>query len=283
MKRRRIYRTGLGAGMLLVLTILAGCGAYGEQEGTTVENKEVQTSEMPGKMSGEMQSELSGEISSEEKTVLTEDQIQILVSAGFGEGRLRDGELTNLEWRILSDYSYALETLQEKYGDEGFELTECSPAKADADTIFWGNADAGAFEIHVTGEIGSQSAADSYYGVLMQGAYENLLREKLVSWDIQAVTVDVTCESLYDASYTADLLPSDAIAQGKWLSGSGYLTLQAEGLRSEACGELLEELKQHFIEEGLTGSFRVTMEGSTDAYSERMNIFESEVERRWHS
>ena len=125
---------------------------------------------------------------------LSEDQIQILVSAGFDEDRIRRNDLTNVDYRIIEDYQYALNYLEEKYDGYNFSLIECSPGTKSTYSLFTGTIEgfpSESFDIQVSSSGDIRSARDNCYRIIKKEEYADLLQEVISCVEKECLDVEL--------------------------------------------------------------------------------------------
>lgn len=206
---------------------------------------------------------------------LSETQIQILRSAGSGEGRLRAGNLTSVDKKLLEEYEYALAYLEGKYG-EAFAIDTCSPSGSrQSYTIFYGEAPSHPgqrVEVDVVAESGERTARDDYYGILMRDAYNSCVEEILEGVNLPSISVDVHLPNLYGESYDKDCTPRQAMDSGMELRGRGEIVLNGEGLSDSLCEAALIDVQEALKTGGISGSFRISFSGSDTEYQDMIHL-----------
>lgn len=211
---------------------------------------------------------------------LTEEQIRILASAGFDEERVRTGELTTVEIRMLEDYEYAVQYLKEKYGSTKIQLTSCTGSDIDGFVSeFYGTAEdfpekQGKVCVKEEGE--SRTALDSFYGILMEQEYRNCIEEVLEIWGKTCTEAEVEISGLYDERYDSACGPGLALKEGMYLKGMGYISVDGTGMTEQQCADSAERLQELFAEKGIVGSFHLTFSDTEVIYQKRIHIFASE-------
>lgn len=217
-----------------------------------------------------------------EKERLMEDQVQILIAAGFDEARIRRGDLTSVERRVLEDYQFALNYLEKKYGEQKFDVVDCTPPTRELSrTVFYGTfADYSGelCEVEVKMKRDEKYAVDNCYGIIMKESYQSYLEKVLMSWGMTCLEIDAELPELYGEEYDRNCMPEQAIEQGMELSGTAWIVIDGDGMTEDECIARLQELKNKFKEEGLAGSFRIGFAGSETEYSDFINIFPSKQE-----
>ncbi|MCC8162178.1 MAG: hypothetical protein LIO86_03160 [Lachnospiraceae bacterium] len=234
---------------LLCAGILAGCGGSAEKEADVVE-----------------------------RTELTEDQVQILVSAGYSEDRIRRGNLTEIDERILEEYAFALEYLEQKYGEEGFWLYNCDNGSlSDTPSVFYGTLESDnevRYEVKVTSAGDSEGITDSYYGILMNESYEEYLQDLLSSYGVGCTEVSAEIQGLYGLAYDDSVLPRDAIESGMYLRAMAPGYLESSDTGEAYCEAKAEEIQEKLYEKQVLGSFKLLFENGTEEYPTWINVFE---------
>lgn len=193
-------------------------------------------------------------------TTITQEQIDILASAGYTKERIKSGELSPTEKKILKDYNRAEEYLTEKYGEGQIVLSSCGASGVDGfDSYFYGSLaeDSEATgQIHVsTDDDDSLEITDSFYMLVMRDTYSSWIEEAIQEWGENCTELDVEIDGMYGEDFTSNMTPQKAVDEGKYVHGSGYLTIAAQGRSVDECEKSAEQLRAIMQNRKMYGSF----------------------------
>lgn len=194
---------------------------------------------------------------------LSEDQIQILVSAGFDEDRIRRNDLTSVDYRVIEDYQYALNYLEEKYGGYNFSLIECFPGTKSTGSLFTGTVEGfpeESFDIQVSSNDDIRSARDNCYKIVMKEEYVNLLQEIVSSVDKECLDVEVCCNELYGDN------------DNFWPDGMFWIVIDGVGMADDDCEDVIDQIENELIKRDMTGNYRLLFYGSDSEYEDWIYI-----------
>ena len=188
---------------------------------------------------------------------LSEDQIQILVSAGFDEDRIRRNDLTSVDYRVIEDYQYAHNYLEEKYESNNFSLIECSLGTKSTYSLFTGTVEgfpSESFDIQVSSSGDIRSARDNCYRIIKKEEYADLLQEVISCVEKECLDVELYCNELYGDN------------DNFWPDGMFWIVIDGWAMSDEECEEVIDQIEDELIKKDLTGDYRLLFYGSDSEY-----------------
>lgn len=191
---------------------------------------------------------------------LREEQIQILIMSGFDEDRVRRGNITSVEERILEEYDMTKEYLQGKYEEE-FEFVNCDTAGfSQSYTTFFV---LGSVEEEEPAEVqleiidGEYYISDTYYGSLMKRFFEEHLLSQMEKNGKKCNDMELTIAKLFGKEYDKNLFPEEAIKKYGRLNAMGTLCFEVDSLDESTIEVESEKLKELIFEAGFSGTYRL--------------------------
>lgn len=212
------------------------------------------------------------------ETTLSENEIDLLVSAGFDRERIEAGTLTSVDQEILKEREAVLSYLGQKYPEETFALTRCRISQGVTDKYDSFFAAAGAvtdteFEIRVQRTEDGYQLQDGYYNLLIQTAYEDFIKETLAEAGEEVLAIKLDLQELHGEAYTADYSLEEALHGEEEITGIGEVTLEAKGRTEEVWEEALTSLEEVFRNHGIRGSYYIGFRTGEEAYGKWIHVF----------
>lgn len=194
-------------------------------------------------------------------TTLSENEIDLLVSAGFDRARIEEGTLTSADQEVLKERKAVLSYLEKKYPKETFTLTGCSLSQGVTDTYdsffaVTGEENDTEFEIRVKRGEDGYELQDGYYNFLIQTAYEVYLRETLAETGEEVLDAESKLQELHGEMYTADYSLEEALQGEEEVTAIGEVTLEAKDGPRKRVRKLWRPYRKLF---GVTGSGAATI------------------------
>ncbi len=211
-------------------------------------------------------------------TTLSENEIDLLVSAGFDRARIEEGALTSADQEVLKERKAVLSYLEKKYPKETFTLTDCSLSQGVTDTYDSFSAAAGEesdieFEIRVKRNEDGYELQDGYYNFLIETAYEDYIREALAEAGEEVLDAESKLQELHGEAYTADYSLEEALQGEEEVTAIGKVTLESKGRTEEACEEALTSLEEVFRGHRIRGSYYISFGPGEEAYGKWIHVF----------
>lgn len=212
------------------------------------------------------------------ETTLSENEIDLLVSAGFDRERIEAGTLTSVDQEILKEREAVLSYLGQKYPEKTFSLTSCRISqgvtdKYDSFFAVTGSATDTEFEIRVQRSEDGYQLQDGYYNLLIQTAYEDYMKAALEESGEEVLAIKLDLQELHGKAYTADYTLEEALYGEEEITGIGEVTLEAKGRTEEACEKTLTFLEEAFRNHEIRGSYYIGFGTGEEAYGKWIHIF----------
>lgn len=209
---------------------------------------------------------------------LSENEIDLLVSAGFDRARIEEGTLTSADQEVLKERKAVLSYLEKKYPEETFTLTGCSLSQGVTDTYdsffaVTGEENDTEFEIRVKRGEDGYELQDGYYNFLIQTAYEVYLRETLAETGEEVLDAESKLQELHGEMYTADYSLEEALQGEEEVTAIGEVTLEAKGRTEEACEKALASIQEAFRSHRIRGSYYIGFGTGEEAYGKWIHVF----------
>ena len=209
---------------------------------------------------------LGGKGIMESKWELTETEINLLVSTGFNERRIRAGELTHVELEDLDVIRYTVRRMEELYpglsveyismnvgaqGGAGYSFTayEKSHGPDDPFVIFT--------EVGGTPEEPEYKCSDTLAGQIMYPEFNQYILDLLKQNDIDFLNIDATLPYRVNEEFDRSCPVAQLIENGKCPPCSIRVEINACGIDQPAFDSYVSFLEKVFRERGLTGSVLV--------------------------
>ncbi len=218
-------------------------------------------------------SKAGGKTENMEAVSLTENEIEILVSAGFDRERVTDGCLTAVDKEILERRKAVLSYLEEKYSDREVELRSCTSGEY---TSFFGVEESRPdteFEVRIRKVDDQTEIEDNLYNLLVQEDYEAYIKEALEDAGEEVCKVEAELQDYFGADYTEQVSIEEAAKRHETLNGMGYLTLEENGRDVEACQDSLDKIEAALLAKGITGSYYISFGEDDAVYRKRINVY----------
>ena len=202
----------------------------------------------------------------EPKPELTETEIALLVSTGFNEQRIRDGDLTQVELKDLEVIRYTVRRMEELYPGREIQYREMNPGARGGEGysfVAW-EREAGpekTFLIYTavggTPEKPEYACSDSLAGQLLQPQLETEVGNLLAETGLNLHGFEATFPYLAEEDFDRTLTVAQLLAEGKCPSCSIRVMLRAGDMNREEFDACTERLEHLFRDRGLTGNVLV--------------------------
>lgn len=180
---------------------------------------------------------------------LTQDQRNILLSAGVPQDRLNDGVLLPSEKQLLAWLAQAQAFMVARYPAETITFVGVDNTFPRITGCFLHAVSASAPDARFTVKVTAEEITESLYAIHKQPEMEEILREAFAQADV-SVGLEVTLDSLYGEDYDPQAPLKQTLAEGRLISVSGFAYVQFPGLDA-----LQQHLQTTLRAAGLCGGF----------------------------
>ncbi len=233
---------------------------------------------------------LGGKGNMESKLELTETEINLLVSTGFNERRIRAGELTHVELEDLDVIRYTVRRMEELYpglfieyismnvgaqGGAGYSFTayEKSHGPDDPFVIYT--------EVGGTPEEPKYTCSDTLAGQIMYPEFKKFIRDLLKQNGLDFLNFDAALPYRVDEEFDRSCPVAQLIADGKCPPCNIRVEIDACGIDQPAFDNYVGCLEKVFRERGLTGSVLIlaydTDSGNSPSGSWERVVFRAQI------
>ena len=183
------------------------------------------------------------------KSTLTQDQQNVLLSAGAPQERLADGVLLASEEKLLAWLAKAQAFMAARYPQESFTFVGVDNTQMRNRICFLHAVSASAPDARFAVRVSAEEITESYYALLKRGEMEEIVREAFRQADVP-VGLEVSLNGLYGEGYDPALPLKETLADGRLASVSGFAYVELPELAA-----LQEHLQMTLRAAGLCGGF----------------------------
>lgn len=200
----------------------------------------------------------------ENQRILTDAEINILVSTGASPARIQAGELTNLEVYDLEVFNTVRNEMDARYPDENIVYVEMNvAAHAGEGYSFKAYSESSGPEATFTifAEVknnelpGSLAISDSLIGLKLLPGFTQYLDALLGRLKLSVLGYGISFPTLENADFNRSMTAADHIAAGDLPKVNVTLHLRADTLSAEAFEEAALSLEEALRKDGIQGSF----------------------------